>query len=132
MKNDMLNNFSSVLRDMPYSVPEGYFDGLKKELAAIASDRRTERDPAGKIWSYVSIAAALFILVTAGTFILERRIGSEGMTYEDYVVYSDMFIDHEYDEDDLHIIENEVRDEDIVEYLIYNIGVTAEVIEQSK
>ena len=128
----MLNNLSSELRDMPYSVPEGYFDGLRKDLAAIASERRTERVPAGKIWSYVSIAAAFLFLVTAGTFILERRMGSEGMTYEDYVVYSDMMIDHEYGEDDLHIIENEVHDEDIVEYLIYNIGVTAEVIEQSK
>lgn len=130
MKNDILNNLSDELREMPYSVPEGYFDGLRESLLATGSSYK-ERSFAGKVMPYVSMAAAFLLLVTAGTFILERTTSSDTMTYEDYMVYSDMMIEHEYDDEELHVLANEVEDEDIVEYLIYT-GVTAEVIELSK
>lgn len=130
MKNDILNNLSDELREMPYSVPEGYFDGLRESLLATGNSYK-ERSFAGKIMPYVSMAAAFLLLVTAGTFILERTTSSDDMTYEDYMVYSDMMIEHEYDDEELHVLANEVEAEDIVEYLIYT-GVTAEAIELSK
>lgn len=130
MKNDILNSLSDELREMPYSVPEGYFDGLRESLLTTGRPYK-ERRFAGRVMPYVSIAAAFLLLVTAGTFILEKTTLSESMTYEDYMVYSDMAIGHEYEDEDLHVLTNEVEAEDIVEYLIYT-GVTAEAIELSK
>jgi hypothetical protein len=69
-------------------------------------------------------------MVSAGTFFLEKTTHQDGMTYEDYLVHSDMLIEAEY-EQDTQIAEADIVDEDIIEYLIY-IGVTAEDIEQSK
>ena len=85
----------------------------------------------GKAAPYISIAAAFMIMVTAGTFILEKTSGSDSMTYEDYLVHSDMLISAEYDNEEYQLADASVADEDIVEYLIY-IGVTAEDIENSK
>ena len=130
MGNDILNKHSAELRKLPYSVPDGYFDGLEDRLADIAASSRVKLSPVKKFMPYISMAAAFLLLVTAGTFILERSIRSGSMTYEDYVVYSDMELDLEPDSEELHIIENKVEAEDIIEYLIY-IGATAEVIEQS-
>ena len=52
------------------------------------------------------------------------------MTYEDYLVHSDMLIEAEY-EQDTQIADATIAAEDIIEYLIYT-GVTAEDIELSK
>jgi hypothetical protein len=52
------------------------------------------------------------------------------MTYEDYLVYSGSMTNEDF-QNDIDIIENEINEEDIIEYLIYT-GVTAELIEISK
>jgi hypothetical protein len=52
------------------------------------------------------------------------------MTYEDYLVHSDMLISTEYDNESYYAEAN-MAEEDIVEYLIYT-GMSAEAIELSK
>ena len=113
MKNDILNTLSSELRKMPYCVPEGYFDTLKQDLQRTGRTHSVERRLRNRVASYASIAAA-----------------AEDMTYEDYLVHSEAIIGEEY-QDEITVIENEVNEEDIIEYLIYT-GVTAELIETSK
>ena len=128
MKNDILNNCSSELREMPYSVPEGYFDTLKKDIQGRNIPSCNERKRMNSLIPYASVAAALALLVSAGTFFMKSNSEAGDMTYEDYLVYSESLTDEDFHID---IVENEIDEEDIIEYLIYT-GVTAELIEQSK
>ena len=130
MGNDILNNCSAELREMPYSVPVGYFDTLKDDLQRRSNPVCTERKRMNRFVPYASVAAALAILVSAGTFFLKSTSEAEGMTYEDYLVHSEILTDEDFHKD-IDIVENEINEEDIIEYLIYT-GVTAELIEQSK
>ena len=129
MKTDILKNCSEELRKMPYSVPEDYFSQAKAEIrhrAATAEGNSQWR----RFAPYASIAAAVAILLTAGTFFLGRGSSMDGMTYEDYLVYSDVLITAEYDQETQYA-EASIADEDIIEYLIHT-GVSAEMIEFSK
>lgn len=130
MKNDILNNCSSELREMPYSVPEGYFDTLKKDLQSRNIPSCNERKRMSSWIPYASIAAALALLVSAGTFFMKSNSEAGDMTYEDYLVYSESLTDEDFHIDIVEN-ENEIDEEDIIEYLIYT-GATAELIEQSK
>lgn len=129
MNNDILKYSSDELRKMPYTVPEGYFEQVKAEIS-----RSTAAEEGVSLWRkavpYISVAATFLIMVSAGTFFLEKTTQQEGMTYEDYLVHSDMLIEAEY-EQDTQIADATIAAEDIIEYLIYT-GVTAEDIEQSK
>lgn len=129
MNNDILKYSSDELRKMPYTVPEGYFEQVKEEIS-----RSTAAEEGVSLWRkavpYISVAATFLIMVSAGTFFLEKTTQQDGMTYEDYLVHSDMLIEAEY-EQDTQIADATIAAEDIIEYLIYT-GVTAEDIEQSK
>jgi hypothetical protein len=130
MNNDMLNSRSSEFRKIPYSVPEGYFDTLKNNLRRESITAAGKRSFLNRAGAYASIAAAFLILITAGTILMKSTIGAEDMTYEDYLVYSGSMTNEDF-QNDIDIIENEINEEDIIEYLIYT-GVTAELIEISK
>lgn len=129
MNNDILKYSSDELRKMPYIVPEGYFEQVKAEIS-----RSTAAEEGVSLWRkavpYISVAATFLIMVSAGTFFLEKTTQQDGMTYEDYLVHSDMLIEAEY-EQDTQIADATIAAEDIIEYLIYT-GVTAEDIELSK
>ncbi len=129
MKNDILNNRSAYFRKMPFGTPEGYFEQVKADIK-----RQTAAPKVVSLWDkvspHLSVAAAFIIMLTAGTFILERTSSKDEMTYEDYLVHSDMLISAEYDNES-HYAEADMANEDIVEYLIY-IGMSAEAIELSK
>lgn len=129
MKNDILNNCSSELRERPYSVPEGYFDALKASLQR-ESMAVAKRSFLNRTAAYASMAAAFLIFITAGTLIMRSTIGADDMTYEDYLVHSGAMTGEDF-QNDIDIIENEINEDDIIEYLIYT-GVTAELIEISK
>lgn len=129
MNNDILKYSSDELRKMPYTVPEGYFEQVKAEIS-----RSTAAEEGVSLWRkavpYISVAATFLLMVSAGTFFLEKTTQQDGMTYEDYLVHSDMLIEAEY-EQDTQIADATIAAEDIIEYLIYT-GVTAEDIELSK
>lgn len=129
MNNDILKYSSDELKKMPYTVPEGYFKQVKAEIS-----RSTAAEEGVSLWRkavpYISVAATFLIMVSAGTFFLEKTTQQDGMTYEDYLVHSDMLIEAEY-EQDTQIADATIAAEDIIEYLIYT-GVTAEDIELSK
>ena len=129
MKNDILHTHSSELRKMPYRVPEGYFEGLQDCLRIGEAHTPEEtRSFWGRMAPYASMAAAFVIMVTAGTAILRNVTENREMTYEDYIVHSDIMIINEEDTEDAY---EETDAQDIVDYLIYS-GITAELIEFSK
>lgn len=123
------------LKNLPYSVPDGYFDRLKAEVVTGVREREERQRPfIVRLAPYAAVAAAFAFLVTAGTFILEKTTRSTQSEMDEFYFYSNMIpvtdpyavetIKVDYDDELL-------EDEDIIEYLIYS-GVTAEVIELSR
>ena len=128
-ENDILKD-SLELKQMPFTVPEGYFEVFKE-----ANARPVARKVS--LWNciapYAAMAAVFVSLVTTGTFLLERSMPQYDMTEEDYVLFSDNMMntiayEMEYGS---QLAEAEVSSEDIINYLIYT-GVSAEHIELSK
>ena len=126
--------YDDSLRKCPYSVPEGYFDSLKERAAKYAQPTPAPVFQFKRVlYTAVSMAAMFILMVTAGTFLLEKTTPTEDMTHEDYIVFSDGYFHLEmYDEDmSEQYADASITDEDIVEYLIYT-GVSEELIELSK
>ena len=116
------------LKDMPFSVPEGYFESFKKEV-------RIHQTPS--IWKrfapYTSVAAAFLLIVSVGTLILEKTLSENDITQEDYILFSDNMMNtiaYEMDSE-YKLADAEINDDDIINYLIYS-GISAEEIELSK
>lgn len=127
--NDILKDCTE-LKQMPFSVPEGYFESFKKENAMPACRKVS-------LWNrmapYAAMAAVFVFLVSAGTFLLEKSSPDYNMTEEDYVMFADNMMNTIAYEMEFgsQIAEADLSDEDIINYLIYT-GVTAEHIELSK
>ena len=131
MKNDILHNSSDKLRKMPYIIPDGYFeDFIRTNQISGTAEQAAHSTQMRKLAPYLSMAAAFLLIVTAGRFLMQYTSTADEMTYEDYLVHSDIMIEAEY-ENDIQIAEALPAEEDIIEYLIYT-GVTAETIELSK
>lgn len=114
--NDILKQDGN-LKEMPFSLPEGYMESLRKELKTIPQ-RNTKKIPIfNRIIPYVSLAAAFAMIVTIGGFILEKTT-QQDLSYEDYIVFSDdMTNTLLYEADELYA--DALSDDDIIEYLIY-------------
>ena len=128
-ENDILKD-RLELKQMPYTVPEGDFEAFKVQAAKPMVRRIDFR---ARIAPYAAMAAVFIFMVTAGTFFLEKSVPEYQMTEEDYVMFSDNFMntiayEMEYGS---ALAEAELSEEDIINYLIYT-GVTAEQIEFSK
>ena len=131
-ERDILQEAS--LKKCPYSVPEGYFESLKEKAVKYSKPAPVPVFQFKKVlMTAVSMAAMFILMVTAGTFLLEKSTPSEDLTHEDYIVFSDGYFDLEMYEDNMseQYADASISDEDIVEYLIY-IGVSEEFIEMSK
>lgn len=129
IKRDILSE-KPHLKEMPYSVPEGYFETFKANAVPYQAK---EISLAGRLMPYVSMAAMFIFLLTVGTLFLQRSSSSDMMTPEDYIVFSgDMMNTVGYEmEYGSQIADAEIENEDIINYLIYS-GVTVEEIELSK
>ena len=126
--------YDDSLRKCPYSVPEGYFDSLKERAAKYAQPTPAPVFQFKRVlYTAVSMAAMFILMVTAGTFFLKGVTSAEDLTEEDYMVFTDGYIDLEVYDGALseQYAEASITDEDIVEYLIYT-GVSEELIELSK
>lgn len=126
MKQDILAD--PQLRRQAYTAPEGYFEEFRSQMKPY---RRAQHNWTEKLVPLVSMAATFILMVTAGTFFLQRTIPSEEFTQEDFLVFSNDVSRIDYYEEMDHIADAGIADEDIIEYLIYS-GVSAEEIELSK
>lgn len=124
--------YDDSLRKCPYSVPEGYFDSLKERAMKYAQPAPVFQFKR-VLYTAVSMAAMFILMVTAGTFFLKGVTPAEDLTQEDYIVFTDGYIDLELYDDGLseQYADASISNEDIVEYLIYT-GVSEELIELSK
>ena len=124
--------YDDSLRKCPYSVPEGYFDSLKERAMKYAQPAPVFQFKR-VLYTAVSMAAMFILMVTAGTFFLKGVTSAEDLTQEDYMVFTDGYIDLELYDDGLseQYADASISNEDIVEYLIYT-GVSEELIELSK
>ena len=128
LKRDILAD-NPHLRKPAHAVPEGYFDAFKAE---ITPHQKAKVSLAGNLMPYLSMAAAFILLVTAGTFFLQRSLSGDEFTQEDFILYSSNMSSIDYYEEMYHIAEADIADEDdIIEYLIYS-GISAEEIELYK
>lgn len=126
--------YDDSLRKCPYSVPEGYFDSLKERAVKYAKPAPAPVFQFKRVlYTAISMAAMFILMVTAGTVLLKGVTPAEDLTEEDYMVFTEGYIDLEmYDEEMSEQYANaSITDEDIVEYLIYT-GVSEEFIELSK
>lgn len=114
--NDILKQDGN-LKEMPFSLPEGYMESLRKELKTIPQ-RNTKKIPIfNRIIPYVSLAAAFAMIVTIGGFILEKTTETD-LSYEDYIVFSEDMTNTIFYNTETQYAEA-FSDEDIIEYLIH-------------
>lgn len=125
MKRDILVE-KPDLKQMPYIVPEGYFESFK---AQAMDSHAKETSMMKRLMPYVSMAAMFLFLLTVGTLFLQKSSSSDEFTHEDFLVFS--AYDTEYYDEMYQIADAGIADEDIIEYLIYS-GISAEAIELSK
>jgi hypothetical protein len=127
MKQDILSE-KPQLRKQAYTVPEGYFEELRSQ---IKPPQTVQLNWTQKLVPLVSMAATFILMVTAGTFFLQRATPSEEFTQEDFLVFSSEISRMDYYEEMDHVADADIADADIIEYLIYS-GISAEEIELSK
>lgn len=117
MKNEKhILKDNTELKSMPFTVPEGYFEGLKAELKTIPKQVKPARVVKWKPFvRFASIAAVIAALITAGAFFLGKDGEDAGFTViqEDAGYYADI---------------QSLTEDDIIEYLI-STGVELEDIE---
>lgn len=127
MKTDILAD-NPQLRRQVYTAPEGYFEEFKSQIRPYQEARQGWAE---RLAPYLSMAAAFILIVSAGTFFLQRTTSSDDFTQEDYLLFANTKVNvDDYDDTD-HIADASMGEEDIIEYLIYS-GITAEEIELSK
>lgn len=135
----MMNRFEKdilkdpSLRECPYKAPEGYFDAFKVKAAGYAKPVVVPRREKRRIlFTISSMAASFILLLAAGTMLLNGSRKEDGITQEDYLVFSDSYSDFGiYEDNDEQYADASISDDDIIEYLIY-IGVSEEVLELSE
>lgn len=128
-EDDILQSMPQ-LKEMPYDLPEGYFDSLKKELQTEVRQNTLQPQFRQKLASYLSLAAMFVMIVAAGGFFLEKSTEKQELTQEDFLIFSDVFLYLTYYESDAEASAG-IEEEDIIEYLIYT-GVSADSIEHYK
>lgn len=132
----MKNNGQDILKErpelkkMPYSIPDGYFEQFK---AKAYRHQTVTVSLWNRLAPYAATAAVFLFLVSAGTFILERTNTDNGMSQEDYILFSDNLMNTiTYDEySESQLADAEINEEDIINYLIYS-GISPEEVELSK
>lgn len=131
-EKDILSS-RNELKSRPYNVPDGYFDSFRAEMFRVSLPAPAHTAPWRKAAPYMTIAASLALLVTAGTLALNRFSAEKEISQEDYILFSDNLISTSIYEDHMQeqIAEVGLMDEEIIEYLIFT-GVSPEIIELSK
>lgn len=109
---------------MPYSVPDGYFRDLSVRLQEIPHSG-SEVTAWVRFRPYVAMAAALAVMVTAGTALLQ--LTTRNSSYEDFEISQYATLMSYYESEDIQPSPRP-SDEDIREYLI-ETGVSAYHIE---
>ncbi len=114
------------LKEMPYSLPKGYFEEFRTQMKPYRRQPVRKRTP-----YYVSAAASLALLIAAGAVLANRTSPTDEFTHEDFLVFTEATSALEYYDDHDLYADAEIANDDIRDYLIDN-GVTAEEVELYK
>lgn len=128
MEKDILQSCKE-LKEMPYSVPEGYFDSIKQEIVRMNNSAPVQTNIWSKMAPFLAMAAMFLFILTVGTLFLKESTQESELTAEDYIVFSDSMISTYYNDEQLASAEV-MSEDDIIEYLIYS-GISTETIELS-
>lgn len=129
-KHDILAR--AELREVPFSVPEGYFAEFQKKALADTAQKKRTADIWTRLRPVMATAAAFIILVCAGSLMLRIAAPEDDFSQEDLLLFSSNYINTICDMDEENrYAEAEITDEDIMEYLIYT-GVDTDTIELYK
>lgn len=127
-KKDILADYPE-LKNLPFEVPEGYFEGFNVNLHP---EKRQSSGVFRKISPYIAIAAMFVIIASVGTLILETMTPEDerneyiSWLYTDLVPYTQP--ESLYNPD--IVVQESLSEEDVIDYLIYSgIDLTAMVSE---
>lgn len=135
--NDILQR--KELKEMPFSVPEGYFEDFKERALRLAresagggeAEAAVER-PRGvrKLAPYFAFAATLLIMVAVGTAVLKKTAVPQDDLDEITAYYNILpSADNDAIYYSYNMTEEGPSEEDIIEYLI-SIGASTETIDE--
>lgn len=116
------------LKEMPFSVPENYFDGLKASLKMIPQQTESVASARLRLGRLIAMAASFALLIAAGSFFLGRNSHEDFLSEEDYLVYADDMTIAIEEESDQFAEAWSMTDEDIIEYLLAT-GIEVEEVE---
>lgn len=138
LEKDILQS-TEELKKNPYTVPEGYFDNLKKEVSRYPQPHVVHVSLKHKVIPWISFAAMFaFIAVLGHIFVRDAAEPDHAMNdafFEDYIMYADytteLAIYNYANETEEQEQDQDINEEDIIEYLIYT-GISPEIIELYK
>lgn len=120
MNTDILKD-RRELKQMPFSVPEGYFDEMRDKVKMTARPAEMERHTYKGTILKISVAAILAAVVTIGLMMFQKTEVEDPFTEEDYIVFSDCMTSTIYEVDiDMYADAYAMTEDDILEYLIYS------------
>lgn len=108
------------LHENPFTVPEGYFEQVRRDAKAIAGKETSSRPSFGKrVAPYIAIAASFAAIAAVGTAVL--RGTSLAGSVDDETLFAEYLVPVTEPESVFYLSFNdadELTDEEIVEYLI--------------
>ena len=113
-----------MLKDRPYSVPEGYFDDLQSKLSEIPDMPGREVSGWQKFQPYLALAACFCFALVAGTFLKKNteNLPEAPDTIYEQLIYSDLIPHSEpasiFDPEQTTAYEDMESEDDIIAYLI--------------
>ena len=113
-RNDMDILKDAKLKETPFTVPEGYFSDFKEKVSISQGYRMLPRQ--SHRGRYIAIAASFALLIGIGLGSLSGLRNSDEYNDIDLMVLSDVSAESYYDL--LSYENNELTEEDIIEYLI--------------
>ncbi len=125
------------LKKMPFSVPDGYFDEMQRQvMAGIGTAARTpaKERTVSHILLRLTTAAAMLAAVVTGTLSItrDRHLQKEQML-NDTFFYTELMpndMDILYEESSYgYVADSDLSDEDIIDYLIYS-GIPVEQLNE--
>ena len=118
------------LKDIRYDIPEGYFEDFKANALRYAREAAyKEEKPRLRLAPYFAFAATLLIMFTVGSLVLKNSTSKED--FDDITAYFDIIPTTDKDAIfySYNIQDDELSDEDIINYLISS-GASAETIQE--
>lgn len=116
------------LRENPFLIPDGYIASFKNKASCSHAPKYSSVSK--RVGTYIAVAASIILMALAGIDLIQKLSPSDDYDSIDLLVFSDMSTESGYDLQAMYE-EEELTDEEIIEYLIY-IGTPIESLESNE